>query len=107
MPFLSPKAPILLVEDDEDDVFLMKRALRDACITNPLVVVPDGDQALNYLAARGDFQDRTLYPVPGVIFLDLKLPYKSGHEVLSWIRGQEDFRTLIVIVLTSSEEPTD
>src|SRR4051794_28438257 len=107
MPVLNPRATILLVEDEEDDVFLMKRALREAGIAHPLRVVSDGDQALDYLAGRGAFQDRTQNPLPGVIFLDLKLPYKTGHEVLSWIRLQEELRTLIVIFLPSAEEPTD
>ena len=107
MPLLDPAMTILLVEDNEDDVFLMKRALKSADITNPLYIVEDGEQALEYLAGSGQFQDRALHPLPALVFLDLKLPYKSGHDVLSWIRRHEQLKTLIVVVLTSSEEPSD
>jgi CheY-like chemotaxis protein len=98
---------ILLVEDNDDDVFLMKRALRAAGIKNPLQVVEDGQAAINYLAGQGDHADRTRSPLPAIVFLDLKLPYKSGHEVLAWIRNQPQFETLVVIVLTSSNERVD
>ena len=73
---------ILLVEDNEDDVFLMRRALQGAGISNPLYLVDDGQKAIDYLAGTGDYADRSLHPFPALIFLDLKLPFKSGHEVL-------------------------
>lgn len=98
---------ILLVEDNEDDAFFMKRALRDAGIANPVRVVEDGQQAIDYLQGAGNFSERGEHPLPMVVFLDLKLPFKSGHEVLEWIRQQPLFAKLIVIVLTSSNEPVD
>jgi CheY-like chemotaxis protein len=98
---------LLLVEDNEDDVFLMKRALTEAHVTNQLCIVEDGQQALDYLAGTGKFADRENYPLPAVVFLDLKLPYVSGHEVLAWIRGQKELESLVVIVLTSSNEASD
>ncbi|HEY9249004.1 MAG TPA: response regulator [Rariglobus sp.] len=98
---------LLLVEDNEDDVFLMKRALRFAGIENPLQIAEDGQAAIDYLAGSGAYADRTQFPLPHLVFLDLKLPYKTGHEVLEWIRRQPAFSTLIVIVLTSSSEPVD
>lgn len=99
--------PILLVEDNEDDAFFMQQAVRDADIVNPLVHVEDGQQAIDYLAGAGRFTDRAKHPVPMVVFLDLKLPFKSGHQVLEWIRAQPQFAKLVVIVLTSSNEPVD
>lgn len=98
---------ILLVEDNEDDVFLMKRALKGARVSNPLSVVEDGQQAEDYLAGAGKYADREAYPLPAIVFLDLKLPYISGHDVLAWIRGQKDFDGVVVIVLTSSNEASD
>lgn len=98
---------ILLVEDSEDDVFLMKRALKAANISNPLQVVEDGEQAIAYLSGNGDYSDRDQHPLPAVVFLDLKLPIKSGLEVLPWIRQQDNLTDVPVVVLTSSSEPAD
>lgn len=99
--------PILLVEDNEDDAFFMKRALRDAGIVHPVRLLEDGQQAIDYLSGSGEFSDRAENPVPMIVFLDLKLPFKSGHEVLEWIRKQPQYVKLIIIVLTSSNEPVD
>ena len=104
---MTTNRAILLVEDNEDDVFLMKRALKAAGITNPLLVVEQGRQAIDYLSGAEQFSDREQHPLPAVVFLDLKLPIKSGLEVLAWIRGQAQFEKLVVLVLTSSNEPSD
>lgn len=98
---------ILLVEDNEDDVFAMKRALRHAHITNPLQVVTDGQQALDYLSGTGMYTDRTRFPLPFLVFLDLKLPYVQGFEILSWLREQPALQSIVVVVLTSSAEFRD
>jgi CheY-like chemotaxis protein len=98
---------ILLVEDDEDDVFLMERALQATKITLPMNVVEHGRAAVEYLSGTGRFADRVRFPIPTVVFLDLKLPYKSGHEVLEWVRQQPEFQKLVVIILTASEETVD
>jgi CheY-like chemotaxis protein len=98
---------LLLVEDNEDDVFLMKRALKGARVVNPLFVAEDGQEAVDYLGGAGKFADRDQYPLPAVVFLDLKLPFISGHDVLAWIRRQRELESLVVIVLTSSNEPSD
>ncbi|HRE83711.1 MAG TPA: response regulator [Opitutaceae bacterium] len=98
---------ILLVEDNEDDAFFMKRALRDAGIENPVQLAEHGQQAIDYLSGEGKFSVREKFPMPMIVFLDLKLPFKSGHEVLQWIRNQNAHEKLIVIVLSSSNEPVD
>ncbi|MFO1499469.1 MAG: response regulator [Verrucomicrobiota bacterium] len=98
---------ILLVEDNDDDVVLMKLALKQAGITNPLLVVEDGQQAIDYLSGNGIYADRERYPLPAVTFLDLKLPFKSGHEVLAWARQQAALDEMVVIVLTSSNQRID
>jgi CheY-like chemotaxis protein len=104
---MSNEGVILLVEDSEDDVFLMKRALRGAGVSNRVLVVTDGEQATSYLAGEKEYGDRAMFPIPAVVFLDLKLPLRSGHEVLGWIRGRKDLESLVVVVLTSSDEPSD
>ena len=104
---LNPNATILLVEDEPSDVFLMRRALKSAQITNPMQIAGDGQEAINYLSGAGKFSDRAQFPVPSIIFLDLKLPYKTGFEVLDWIRGQEHLNQTLVMVLTSSSEERD
>jgi CheY-like chemotaxis protein len=98
---------ILLVEDEEDDVFIMRRALKDAQVANPLQVVTDGQAALDYLTGNGEYADRTRYPLPFLIFLDLKLPYYDGFEILTRIRQQSALKSIIVVVLTSSAELRD
>lgn len=98
---------LLLVEDNEDDVFFMKRALKDAEINNPLQVAADGQEAIEYLSGSGKYQDRQQYPLPTLILLDLKMPRRSGLEVLEWMRSQPALRTLVVIVLTTSRENSD
>ncbi len=98
---------ILLVDDNEDDVFLMKHALNGAGVTNPVFVVETGQRSIDYLSGADRFRDRSQFPMPGVVFLDLKLPLMSGHEVLAWIRGQRQLESLVVVVLTSSNEPSD
>jgi CheY-like chemotaxis protein len=104
---LNPNATILLVEDEPSDVFLMKRALKSAQIANPLQVANDGQQAINYLSGVDPYSDRTQFPIPSIIFLDLKLPYKSGFDVLAWIRDQSRLDQTLVMVLTSSTEERD
>lgn len=104
---MTSNRAILLVEDNEDDVHIMKRALKEAQIRNPLFVVEDGQQALDYLAGQGQFSDRSNWPMPALLFLDLKLPLKSGHDVLNWIRQQPALKSLVVVVLTSSDQPED
>jgi CheY-like chemotaxis protein len=98
---------ILLVEDNDDDVFAMRRALKLAQVANPLQVVTDGKQALDYLSGQGPYHNRKDYPLPFIVFLDLKLPFVHGFEVLSWIKHQAALEAVIVVVLTSSDEPRD
>jgi CheY-like chemotaxis protein len=104
---MTTNRAILLVEDNEDDVFLMQRALKGARVINPLFVVEDGQEAVDYLGGAGKFADRETYPLPAIVFLDLKLPLISGHDVLAWVRRQKELESLVVIVLTSSNEASD
>jgi CheY-like chemotaxis protein len=98
---------ILLVEDNEDDVFLMENALAMAEVKARLEVVRDGQEALHYLSGTAQFADRERFPFPSVILLDLKLPYRSGLDILAWMRQETNLPSAIVVVLTSSDEPAD
>ena len=98
---------ILLVEDNEDDVFFFRRALKAAGINNPMFVADDGQMAVDYLEGVDRFADRNSYPSPTAIFLDLKLPIKSGFAVLHWVRQHPSLFTVPVVILSSSNEPTD
>jgi CheY-like chemotaxis protein len=99
--------PTLLLEDDENDIFFMQRVWKQAGILHPLFVLEDGQAGIDYLRGAGRFADREKYPLPYLLLLDLKLPKLSGKEVLSWIREQPEWRTLIVIALSSSSLDKD
>ncbi len=103
----SAAQPILLVEDSEDDVFIFNRVLMQAGVTNPVQVVYDGEEALAYLGGEGAFSDRQVFPLPFLVFLDLKLPRFTGLDVLQWIHEHRDLDPLVVIVLTGSAEERD
>ena len=98
---------VLLVEDDPNDILLTRRAFRKAEMPEPVAVVEDGEQAVAYLSASGDYADRRAHPLPDLILLDLKLPRMSGLEVLEWLREQSSLQRLPVVVLTSSRETSD
>ena len=97
---------ILLVEDDENDVFFFRRAMSKASMIYPLQVARDGREAINYLQGVGKFAVRTEFPLPGLVLLDLKLPFVMGLDVLEWIRQQSGWAP-IVIILSSSQEQVD
>lgn len=98
---------ILLVEDNPDDVLLVRRAVKKAALPVALLVVGDGDEAVAYLDGDGGFADRVRHPLPDLILLDLKLPRRSGLEVLRWVRERSRLDTTPVVVLTSSSEDED
>src|SRR5690349_5987960 len=98
-------ANILLVEDNEDDVLLMKLALEEAGIRNPVRVLETADAAIRYLSGTAEFTDRARFPLPRVVFLDLMLPGKPGHELLRWMQPREDLAQIVRAVLTGSENP--
>lgn len=97
---------ILLVEDNEDDVILVKRSLHKAGITAPIHVVRDGEQAIVYLYEASQPRERPEC-LPAVVLLDLKLPRRSGLEVLAWIRSHPRLSVLPVVVFTTSAQDSD
>ena len=101
------RCTILCAEDEVNDVFFLKRAFQITGSPHTLNAVPDGEQAVQYLAGEGPFADRVTHPLPALILLDLNMPKKSGLEVLEWIRRQPHFKSLPVVILTSSSRSED
>lgn len=98
---------ILHVEDDPNDVLLLQRAFRKINVPIQLETVYDGDSAVAYLKGEAVYSDRERYPFPALVLLDLKIPRKSGIDVLKWIRLHPKFRRLPVTILTSSRHEKD
>lgn len=99
---------VLLVEDDLNDIFLVKRAFKLARVKNPLQVVTDGQEAVSYLKGEGKYADRGQFPLPKLIVMDIKMPRRSGFEVLEWIKGRPGpLKRIPVVIVSSSEDPAD
>jgi CheY-like chemotaxis protein len=96
------------VEDEKSDAMLFRRALEKITKDPPIVEVTSGDEAVDYLSGAGKYADRAKYPLPNLIVLDIKLPRRSGFEVLEFIRSHPDkLRHTPVLMLSSSERPAD
>lgn len=104
---MSNSSRVLYVEDEEDDVFFMRNAFKRLGYDDRFHAVKDGDCAISYLAGREAYADRTHHPLPSVLVLDLNLPIRSGFEVLEWLRGQPEFKTLPVVIFSSSGRVED
>ena len=98
---------ILVAEDDPTDAYFFERAFKRAGIPVTLHFVRDGQEALDYLQGAGSFADRTCYPVPQLVLLDLQMPRLNGFEVLEWVRKQPDLHGLLIVIFSSSTEPRD
>jgi len=96
---------ILIVEDDPKDAILIQATLKTAGLTNPVTVLETAEQAIAYLS--GADPERNPLALPGVILIDLKLPGKSGHDLLAWMGTQEVLRHVVRVVLTGSDDPSD
>jgi CheY-like chemotaxis protein len=99
--------PILVLEDNEDDAALLKRALQKNGITSPVIVLNDGNEGVAYLSGKGEYGDRDLFPVPNVLIIDLKMPKMGGLDFLRWLKGHPEFRVIPTIVLSSSMQDRD
>jgi len=98
---------ILVVEDDPNDALLLQRAFRKSGIPGFDRVLPDGQEAIDYLGGQGGYRDRKAFPLPSHLILDLKLPRVTGLELLGWIRESADHCRLPVAILSSSGEASD
>src|SRR6266480_399402 len=99
---------VLLVEDDLNDIFLVKRAFKMAQLQNPLQVVTDGQEAILYLRGDGKYADRETHPLPKLIVMDIKMPRRTGFEVLEWVKGNgRPLRRIPIVIVSSSNNPHD
>jgi len=99
--------PVLLVEDNPDDAFFVKRAFASLALNNPLMSVEDGAQAIAYLRGQGKYADRKVYPVPGLVIADLSMPHLTGFDLIQWMREDSDTKRIPIIVLSASDLQRD
>jgi CheY-like chemotaxis protein len=98
---------ILLAEDDENDAFFCRRALKQSGLKQTLVHVRNGDECIKYLAGDAPYSDRTKFPFPNLLLLDLKMPVASGFDVLAWLQEHPELKKLPVVILTGSVDADD
>src|SRR5881296_1298924 len=104
---MPERAVILVADDSEEDILLIRKAFERGHITNPFFAVKSGDEAISYLKGEGKYSNRDEYPLPGLLLLDLKMPGTDGFEVLCWIRHQPGLSSMRIVVLTSSDHIRD
>jgi CheY-like chemotaxis protein len=104
---MTKRTPILVADDDEHDIFLLRRAFQKAGLSHLIVDVRDGEEAMKYLLGGNDFGDRIRYPMPGLLVLDIKMPKANGFDVLKWMRTRDELKDLPVIMLSSSSQDCD
>jgi len=104
---MKPQATFLIIEDDENDALLLRRAFTKARVVNPVHVSPSAEDAVAYLTGAGDYENRAEYPLPALILLDLNLPGMDGHQFLTWLRAQPALKTIRVVVLSGSNDMRD
>lgn len=98
---------ILVVEDDENDVSLLRRAFKKAGLSLPIHVCRDGQEAIDYLVGRGEYADRIKFPFPSLILSDLKMPRCNGLELLQWLRQHPQCDGVPVLILSASGDDGD
>ena len=103
----SPEPVVLIADDCETDVMLMRSVFRGAGFTQPLQFAHDGEEAMAYLRGDGAYRNRDQFPLPCVLLLDLNMLRKNGFDVLAWLQGQPELKRLPVYILSASSRPED
>jgi CheY-like chemotaxis protein len=104
---MSIMQTILLADDDENDLYFAQRAFKEAGIQNSLYLAHDGQEAIDILAGTGKYADRNQYPLPCLLILDLKMPRKTGLDVLRWKRQLPIYQSIPAMILSSSAHRYD
>ena len=104
---MSGHTTILVADDDQNDVFFLRRAFQKSGVNHAVIAVSDGQQAIDYLQGEADYGDRARFPVPVLLLLDLKMPKVDGFDVLAWMRTRPELEGLPVVVLSSSSREDD
>jgi CheY-like chemotaxis protein len=104
---MNENQTILLVDDSENDLWLMRAAFKKAEFNSPLREVRNGEEAIAYLKGDGPYGNRSEFPLPTVMLLDLNMPMKNGFDVLTWVRTQTGLKRLSIVVLTASLRAED
>jgi CheY-like chemotaxis protein len=104
----NPRFTVLLVEDDLNDIFIVKRAFKITNLPTPLQVVTDGQDAISYLRGEGKYADRNAFPLPHLIVMDIRMPRRTGFEVLEWVKSSDQpLRRIPIVIVSSSKNPAD
>ena len=98
---------VLVLEDDADDFFFLQRALKRAALDAPIVHLQNGGLAIDYLQGKGKYANRNEYPIPTVVVADLKMPAVDGLDFVRWLRTESQFKSIPVIVISSSTIAAD
>jgi CheY-like chemotaxis protein len=98
---------VLCAEDEESDAIILQRAFSKAHLSNPLVIVKDGQAVVDYLSGSAPYNNRSEHPLPALVLLDLKMPRKTGFDVLGWIGTRSELQGIPVVVLSSSSSDAD
>jgi CheY-like chemotaxis protein len=96
---------VLVVDDSESDIFFLLRAFAASKVQNPVQVVRSGAEAIEYIEGTGKFENRNRFPLPKVVFLDLRMPPPNGFDVLNWKRAKKDLPKILWVAMTNFDSP--
>lgn len=97
----------LIVEDDDNDVFLLTRTFRKRGLEEPVFIARNGQEAISFLQGKGEFKDRNRFPLPTFIITDLKMPIADGFDLLTWLQNHSECSVVPTVVLSSSNQNSD